>query len=173
MQFPDPGGNCLKTVCVGGVLKIQNDDSDPLNDNDPCTIDGCSNGAATHDGGNDGDSCGPPGKHCFSGQCLECADPTQCPQAANACTVATCESGLCGLALTPDGTTCANGDECNDASTCSAGACVPHPKSNGGGCAIGFGKCVDGGCCGNLLVCGNGNKCCNVGQYCNSGQQCK
>ncbi|MEP7125116.1 MAG: hypothetical protein ABJE95_29570 [Byssovorax sp.] len=173
VKISDPDGNCLKTVCVGGELKIQTDDMDVGSDGDPCTVDGCSNGAATHPPGNDGDSCGAPGKHCFSGQCLECADPTQCPQAANACTVATCDSGLCGFGLAPDGTSCANGNACNDPSTCAAGACVPHPKSNGGSCASGFGKCVDGGCCASLLVCGNGNTCCNFGQTCNPGQQCK
>ena len=172
MTFPDPDGNCLKTVCVGGTLTIQNDDDDFTDDGDPCTVDGCSSGVATHVGGNNGDDCGQPGHHCFSGQCLDCADATQCPPGNNPCLVATCNAGTCDILNQGNGTVCANANPCKDAGECMDGACVQNNKGNGTICSL-VGKCTTGSCC-FLAVCGNGAVCCGIGESCNNGlQQCK
>ncbi len=169
--IPDASHNCVKTVCVGGALTIVNDDDDLDDDADPCTVDGCGNGNPTHVAGNDGNTCGPPGQHCFGGKCLECGDPLQCPQGADPCTFATCNGGLCGLMQQDDGTVCAGSGACKDAGMCAGGVCAQKNKNDGATCSI-VGKCTSGDCC-FLAVCENGTVCCGLGQYCNAGQHCK
>lgn len=170
MVFSDPSGNCEKTVCVGGVLMIQNDDSDLDDDGNPCTVDGCDNGSPTHVGGNTGNDCGPPGKHCFDGKCLECGDPSQCPQGTDPCKAATCDAGMCGFGPQSDGISCAPANPCKGAGACMSGACVQKNVNNGTSCNV-AGQCIDGGCC--FVVCESGTVCCGAGQYCNPGGHCK
>lgn len=171
MQVPDPAGNCQKTQCTGGVLVTTTDPADFIEDGDPCSVDVCGPSGPTHDPGNDGALCGPVGHHCFGGACLECGDASQCPQGADACSLAVCTKGVCGLSSAADGVSCANASACKDAGSCSGGVCVQAPKSNGTTCNA-AGVCAAGACC-FTAVCGNGNLCCAVGQYCNAGQVCK
>lgn len=163
----DDAGNCKKTVCVGGAPETQSDPTD-VDDGDPCTLDACDGPEPRHDPGNDGDDCGPPGQHCFKGECLECGTPDQCPQSANPCEAATCSSGICGLTEAQDGTTCADGTECKDAGVCAKGKCAQQNKSNSTSCAFGAAKCNDG-CC---IVASCGTQCCLPLQHCNSQDKC-
>lgn len=173
LQIPDPAGNCEKTQCMGAVLVISADAVDFADDGEPCTVDACGASGPTHDPGNDGALCGKPGHHCLGGTCVECAVASQCPQGADACSVATCAAGLCGLSAAADGTGCGAVAICKEAGSCSGGVCVQPPASNGTTCLLnGMGMCAGGNCC-TLSVCGNGNVCCNFGQICNAFQLCK
>ena len=58
MTIPDPPTNCLKTVCLGGVLTTLPDEKDATDDNNPCTTDVCKEGSVTHPPAKDGTYCG-------------------------------------------------------------------------------------------------------------------
>ena len=169
MMVPDDDGNCKKTVCMGGAPTTQPDPADIADDSNSCTLDVCSdNDEPLHNPGNNGSDCGPPGKHCFDGKCLECATAEQCPQSANPCQLATCFSGMCGLTDEQDGKSCAASTECKDAGVCAGGVCAQQAKSDGTSCALGFAKCADG-CCG-VKACGD--QCCFPAQHCSSQGTC-
>jgi hypothetical protein len=171
----DPNGNCEKTVCVGGTLKIQNDDADFAEDGDPCTLDACDNGTPTHLPGNDGVDCGGGGgKFCADGKCVECVDAGQCTGGVTLCQTPTCDNGTCAYLPAMEGADCAPASGCHAASTCASGACVQHDAPNGTSCTnVISGKCAGGGCC-VFATCGaTNNVCCGFGQFCNGSNQCK
>jgi hypothetical protein len=164
MTIQDPGGNCVKTVCLSGVLETQPDDGDADDDKDPCTVDACVGMTTTHEPAGEGASCGEPGKHCYGGQCLECATAGDC--ALNSCnSSAQCTNGKCELQPKTDGT------------ACMFGACVD------GNCCTGINKACGSTCCGDSKFCSSGvccpaliasckGVCCGLGEHC-TGTGCK
>jgi hypothetical protein len=93
-------GDCLQQVCDGnGQVIGQPDDADIPNDANDCTVDGCSNGSASHTPKSPGASCTGSGgaKVCNAATtCVECVAPTDC--ASGVCTAGfTCGAPICNF----------------------------------------------------------------------------
>jgi hypothetical protein len=106
-----------------------------------------------------------------------CLDPTTCPGTDGVCAFRTCVLGVCGSAVAPAHTPCAEagGVVCNGAGTCVA--CVSdqdcsgeHPHCTASGCI----SCSDGVQNGNESDVDCGGECqkCSVGQRCVTKMDC-
>src|SRR5262245_38337461 len=79
----------------------------------------------------------------------------------------------------PDGSTCGDGDECNDRPVCMQGRCVARPRPNGTACASTVRRCVQWTCqsgvcatAGNLpdgTVCSPAADACHTDGLCQAG----
>ncbi|MCB9786498.1 MAG: hypothetical protein H6744_07365 [Deltaproteobacteria bacterium] len=123
---------CKTTQCTGGAcVDVDKPDLDPCDDGNPCTVnDSCLAGA------------------CVSGK-AKCDDGKQC-------TTDTCNptTGACTFTPKTDQTACSDGNTCNGADVCMAGACVSGTASN---CScVEDSDCAnkdDGNLCNGTLVC--------------------
>jgi RHS repeat-associated protein len=129
------GNSCTASdVCGGGACTAGS--PVPVDDNNPCTTDGCDpskgvvhlplpSGASCSDGNicNGNETCNGAGT-CQAGAPPPLSD-------GNACTVDTCDAtGIHHTAL-PAGTSCTDGNACNGSETCSAaGLCQPGMPPN-------------------------------------------
>ena len=98
-------GDCHSVQCdgVGGQSNVV-DDTDVPDDKNPCTVDKCTAGTASHDPVASGTTCGT-GLVCDGkGACVGCVTPSQCPGTDTACDTRTCTSGTCGHSFTTQGT---------------------------------------------------------------------
>jgi hypothetical protein len=145
-------GDCRKNVCMGGSVMSQNDDNDPLDDMNDCTVDSCSGGVPSSDPAAMGAMCmGANGaKVCDGGgKCVECLTNADCPaanplcSAGNICIPVTCDDGMLNGAETDidcGGGTC---DPCNTDNNCAAdGDCFHGDCGGNGKCAAP--TCTDG-----------------------------
>lgn len=101
------GGDCKLNVCNGmGQVSVIADSSDPSDDGNECTTDGCSNGSPTHGSAAAGAPCATGGGHVCngSGSCVECIVADTCPGQNDECRARTCNGGQCGVTFTPAGT---------------------------------------------------------------------
>jgi hypothetical protein len=98
-------GNCQKAACVNGACTSVVDDTDLPVDGNACTDDVCSGGVPSNPPKASGTSCGS-GKMCNgSGACVDCVNPSTCPQPTNPyCATAACAGGTCGFLYQPNGT---------------------------------------------------------------------
>jgi len=127
-------GDCKKSVCVGGMVGSENDD-DPLDDGNDCTIDSCEMGAPKTMPTGTGTPCMGTKVCDGMGACFEClvsancADPlkTICDQ--NVCVNLPCSNKVkdpnetdkdCGGVCAP----CADLDACLIPSDCTSGVCM-------------------------------------------------
>ena len=124
---------CQAGLCIG--LPVDCDD------NDPCTVDGCSEGDCTHEPGNDGEPCEDDDpctteEYCTTGTCVPGAVKPEC--------LGACGDGKCVYTEGP-------ADCPVDCGPCGDGVCGIHEAGqNGGTCpkdclaACGDGKCEGG-----------------------------
>ncbi|MEZ4300844.1 MAG: hypothetical protein R3B70_38275 [Polyangiaceae bacterium] len=130
-------GDCKKNVCANGAVTSENDDNDPLDDGNECTIDSCNAGDPVSDPAASGAMCtGAMGETVCdgAGTCVECVvnadctDPNNTICDANNCVNAACQNGVkddnetdvdCGGACNP----CDTGQGCNEATDCFHGIC--------------------------------------------------
>ncbi len=97
-------GDCKVKVCDGqGGTQEQNDDTDLPNDDNPCTVDGCSNGAPTHTA-QTGHTCGSNGVCSSEGKCVGCNSPNDCQGTDDFCKARTCVDGVCAFSFITAGT---------------------------------------------------------------------
>ncbi|MRG91258.1 hypothetical protein [Polyangium spumosum] len=99
-------GDCKRAVCNGvdGGTVLVNDDNDKPNDNNPCTIDFCTNGQADSDPAALNTNCGGSNVCNGEGQCVGCTSAGQCPGTDDFCKTRTCNGGVCGFNYKADGT---------------------------------------------------------------------
>jgi hypothetical protein len=96
-------GDCKRKVCDGnGGTTNQNDDNDVSNDNNVCTLDGCSNGTPTHVP-QTGMNCGTNGVCSAGGACVGCNAAADCPGTDDFCKTRKCDNGMCGFTFTGQG----------------------------------------------------------------------
>jgi hypothetical protein len=139
---PAAAGSCQAAVCTAGVCAFTADNAN-LPANTACTTGTCTGGTPGHQNVADHTVCGA-GLVCSGGQCVGCADATDCPApASGSCQTATCTAGVCGVgpdnANTPASTACATGTctngtpghqnvadhtVCGASLVCSGGQCV-------------------------------------------------
>ena len=98
-------GDCKQNECDGnGAVITANNDADTKDDSNPCTVDACSGGVATHLPAMMGLVCGA-GQVCDAvGDCVGCLAATTCPGADTECQTRTCTVGVCGVANAAAGT---------------------------------------------------------------------
>lgn len=91
-------GDCKLNVCTStGQISVIADGTDPEDDGNPCTVDGCSNGSPTHVNTAAGAPC-TKGNVCNgAGSCVECVDATSCSGQDDECKTRKCTSGTCGF----------------------------------------------------------------------------
>jgi hypothetical protein len=167
-------GDCSLVGCGdAGTLTTLPDPADAFDDNNECTVDGCSGTTPVHMPASPGTPCGS-GLACnASGQCSGCTADAQCP-ADTPCTDHGCNRGttLCEQTAAADGTPCPDGGFCNGAETCQSGNCVspgnPCPGPDGDddcseGCNEGTDTCDAADADGSV---------CNDGAYCNGADNC-
>ena len=89
-------GDCKKNVCQSGDPAVLPDDTDLIQDNDPCTQEMCNAGVKQSMAAPDGTACGETGKlACVGGLCQGCAqDPTSC-NAPTKCQTVECPVDTC------------------------------------------------------------------------------
>jgi hypothetical protein len=140
-------GDCKIAVCDGtGKIKVKADPSDPEDDQNPCTMDGCTGPMPTHTPAFPGLACTLPGdpkaQFCAEGaKCVECIGAMDCASAV-------CQGGTCVAASCMDGSkngsetdvdcggtcvACPTGKACGESSDCTSAHCVA-------------GLCVDASC---------------------------
>ena len=129
-------GDCKVTVCDGqGATTLEDDPSDTLDDNNPCTEDTCSGGAPLHTPLAAGTTCqAGDGKLCDGeGACVECIEAGDCT--SGVCAQSKCVPPACTDAVKNGdesdvdcgGGTCAacpDGDACGVAADCQSGVCT-------------------------------------------------
>lgn len=134
-------GDCRETQCDGsGGTTSAVLDTDTPNDNNDCTIDGCSSGTPTSTDVVTGGTCDDAGIVCDGmGSCVACNLPADCG-VTTACRTYSCAAHTCSFVNAASGTTCAfdGGSKCDG-----NGACVQ--------CVVG-GDCPSGVCQGNACV---------------------
>ena len=98
-------GDCKANVCNGsGQVSMIAESGDPENDDNECTIDGCSNGSPTHSNAAAGAPCTSGGDVCNgAGACVECLVADTCPGQNDECQSRTCDGGKCGMSYQPSG----------------------------------------------------------------------
>ncbi len=99
--------DCKQNVCNGhGAVSLTFDPSDPQDDGNECTLDGCSNGSPIH-------SNLAAGAPCFNktapvcngtGACVACLIAATCPGQDDECQTRACNAGTCGYTYVPTGT---------------------------------------------------------------------
>lgn len=98
-------GDCKAVVCDGfGGTKTINDNSDAPNDDNGCTTDTCLNGSEVHTKVATGTNCGLNSFCNAQGLCVGCLKPSDCTGNFDFCKERTCQSGVCGVKYTADGT---------------------------------------------------------------------
>ncbi len=104
-------GDCLTVVCDGaGATSTANDDADILDDQNPCTLDGCSMGMGTVTP-QPGIPCGVSGTCDDQGQCIGCTVPSDCPGMDTFCQQRTCVANVCGFSYTAADTPLPSGQQ--------------------------------------------------------------
>ena len=106
MQNP---ADCKQNICNGmGAVSVIFDSTDPLNDGNDCTVDGCSNGSPTHINVLAGGPCSGADKSktvCDGGgDCVECVSALSCKGQDTECATRKCTAGACGYDFTAFGT---------------------------------------------------------------------
>lgn len=150
--LPIPG-NCKAFVCndKGEAIEI-NDDTDPQDDGDSCTIDTCQMGQPHTEKAQAGSPCGSGGKQtCGANGKCSCAVESDCVFLDAPCKKGTCGPDGCVATPIDAGKPCGDNMACDDKGTCKAAngtACV-----TGDNCASNH--CVEGVCCDS--VCGDGS----------------
>ncbi len=89
-------GDCKKNVCQGGKPAVLPDDTDLVEDNNPCTMEMCNGGVKLSSPAPDGTACGSTGKlACVNGLCEGCnTDPSACDPPTG-CQVVACPVNSC------------------------------------------------------------------------------
>ena len=96
--------DCLQLVCNQDMAVPVAQDGEIPDDQNPCTIDSCVDGAPSYQP-NTGASCGGTQKCNDQGQCVGCLDGTDCPGTDDECQYRTCDgAGVCGMFYQPWGT---------------------------------------------------------------------
>lgn len=101
-------GDCLKSQCDGSgdVESVVDDDDLPV-DNDPCTLDVCTSGAASNPPAPAKTACGVGGEDVCDGAgvCVACIEAGDCPGSDTECATRTCDPAhVCGVQYTAEGT---------------------------------------------------------------------
>ncbi|HEY2898947.1 MAG TPA: lamin tail domain-containing protein [Polyangia bacterium] len=168
-------GDCLVRKCDGnGLAVVSADDSDVPDDQNPCTVDACLNGVASHSPQPANTACGGAKMCNASGQCVGCATADDCPGTDGDCRTRTCTQGTCGFNYKAAGTAVADpttgdckGSQCDglgvaqivdlpsdlpsDTNPCTLDQC------NGG--TPTFGPAARGTACGDSQVCDGQSHC--------------
>ena len=132
-------GDCKSMVCQAGTPTSQNDDADVSDDDNQCTVDGCSAGRPTAEPAAAGTACSQNGGNVCdgAGECVECVtnadctDPQQplCDTASNTCMPIDCTNAVkdgdetdvdCGGLCPP----CADLQMCLAGLDCQSGVCT-------------------------------------------------
>ena len=136
----DDGNLCTAASCDGQGQCASDPVAGPCDDGDACTLGDlcdagvCKSGANQCDckvdadcvGHDDGDVCNGI-TTCQNGLCaFDDSTVVSCPPGAGPCQNATCDpkSGDCAITNVPNGTACADDDQCTVAEQCFAGACL-------------------------------------------------
>src|SRR5580704_7778888 len=129
-------GDCHKEICDGaGNVKVVEDDTNVLDDGNPCTVDTCFDGAPGNAPGPEGIPCDIDGGAVCNqaGRCVGCLLASQCGKGTcfnNRCEALTCTDGVrdgsetdvdCGG---PACVPCPTNGGCDVASDCESGVCV-------------------------------------------------
>ena len=133
--------DCKKNICTDGEVVSLNDDTDPLDDNNDCTVDVCEMGDPKSNPADLGTPCTDgANKVCDDmSTCVECNVKADCMDAAkpdclnNACVPATCSDGMTNAGETDQdcGGPCKGCDtnqNCDDAADCFHGICGGNGK---------------------------------------------
>jgi hypothetical protein len=162
--MPTPGvtqtpGDCRERRCVEGKDEAVEDNYDPPNDGNECTVDLCKSGEPGHLPQSVGTACGGGSYKCnTTGECVQCLSVADCSLSAGKCNKTVCASGSCELEPLPLGTVCgANGEQCG-----ASGSCCESCVSMGMSCGSSSNSC------GESLDCGS----CATGQICHSNSCC-
>jgi hypothetical protein len=147
-------GDCETLLCLGDVDPYVGVDDSDQDDNNPCTVDSCEDGAPLHTALEVGTVCGDNAVCTAAGDCLTCDD-------GNDCTTEECSTGeLLVTSTQPEGTPCANGGicqadgscfTCDDGNECTVDDCSVMPPTHanaplGTACGGGSGVCDSGTC---------------------------
>lgn len=140
-------GDCTFSICRGGVLLNERDDTDNADD-DPCTIDACSDAGPTHTPAPDMTPCALSGQagSCIAGVCVvECTTVAECPT-AGPCQAAECKDNRCRTII--DDTNVPDDNLPCTIETCSAGVAFMSnaPPGPAPGCPTecdGMGACYE------------------------------
>jgi hypothetical protein len=99
-------GDCQQRQCgTDGTVKTVADDTDLPDDRNPCTNDVCTNGTQSHTLVPADTNCGGANTCNASGQCVGCAQASDCPGTDTPCRTRTCSAtGVCGFSLIAAGT---------------------------------------------------------------------
>jgi hypothetical protein len=186
-------GDCKKLVCMGGMATSENDDMDPLDDGNACTVDACDGGMPTSNPAAPATPCtvsgGGSGVCNGMSACVGCLVDGDCPagspncdQATNTCVNAQCtdmekngdETDVdCGGSCPP----CPTGNDCNEDKDCQSGVCE-GPQPNNQSCQapacndnVKNGQETDVDCGGNCQNDCGPNQGCNEDNDC-EGNQC-
>ena len=156
---PDDGDPCTDRVCAqSGACSNPPKDCD---DNDKCTIDGCSAGTCTHTPVTcqTCQSCNPQNGNCQNNNDLSCTDGDPCTD--DACMAGECQS---------DPINCDDGNDCNGIETCSGGQCQSGTPVN----CDDQDPCTDDSCNPNNGNCQNQKiqGCCVTNDDCMKCEQC-
>ncbi len=135
-------GDCKKNVCMGGSVMSANDDTDPLDDMNDCTVDSCNAGTPQSDPATAGAMCSSGGGKVCDGMstCVECLENADCTDVAepecqmNQCVPATCDDTILnGNETDVDcGGAC---KKCDTSQDCGGDADCYHGKCDAGKCA--------------------------------------
>jgi hypothetical protein len=108
-------GDCKKNVCQAGKPATLPDDTDLVEDNNPCTVEMCNGGVKQAASSPDGTVCGSEDKlACVGGLCIGCnQDPTACDP-PGACQTIECPVDTCLLQPKPAGTKAGDNDTPGD-----------------------------------------------------------
>ena len=138
VHAPIPG--CGAPICGNNIIE----NGEACDDGNMINGDGCSNACQTEGGGG-----------CQTA--MDCND-------GNPCTMDACNNGNCQYSISPNGTPCDDGNYCNGAEVCIAGACTagtPINCDDGDPCTIDSCDSMMGGCTHTLIT--------NCGQACTDG----
>ncbi len=107
-ELPDQtAGDCKTAVCDGaGGLTTETDDADLPGDMNGCTVGACTDGVPSQSPRLAGTAClENNGTMCDGeGACVQCIQATDCSGEDTACSMRTCNDGVCGVSFTADGT---------------------------------------------------------------------
>ncbi len=154
------GIECTVDACVPGVGCVATPDDTRCDDDEACTADQCDPATGcVHDPEPDGTPCSDgsfctTGDACLGGTCTPQGPPLVCDD-GNACTIDEClpaigcrnreDAALCacgGTVPEPDGTPCADGNDCTRGDVCLGGVCEPGPGCPDDGSACTQEACV-------------------------------
>ena len=107
--IPDNPTDCLTPVCNKGLAKNKPADMEVPDDMNPCTTDLCMGGTPKHTPLALNTACGEMLVCDDAGHCVGCNSVAQCPNAMDACHVATCSMHTCGIANAQLGASCPMG----------------------------------------------------------------